>query len=106
MKKTNLNEYQNLIELRNFINKYLDLKLPNFNKNTEVLVKYEEGIYLVALPCFVQGLKVEINWSTYEYLNDNSISILTDIMSVKNLLTIIKDSLDELESHRPVNTSM
>lgn len=106
MNKTHLNEYQNLIELKNFINKYLDLKLRNFNKKTELVVKYQEGIYLLIIPCCVKAYKVDFNWATYEYLNDNSISILTDIMSVSDLLTIIKDSLDELEKYRPVNTSL
>lgn len=96
MKKSKLNEYQNLIELKSFINKYLSMNLSNFNKNIQLVVDYEEGVYLSWCPCHVEAVKVEFNWATYDYLEKNISLIKTIVKTVNELLKEIDSLLDEL----------
>lgn len=96
MKKSKLNEYQNLIELKRFINKYLSMNLPNFTKDTQLVVDYEEGVYLSWCPCHVEAVKVEFNWATYDYLEKNISLIKTVVSTVSELLQKIDSLLDEL----------
>lgn len=96
MIKSHLNEYQNLIELKRFINKYLDLNLPNFNKDTQLVVDYQEGVYLSWCPCHVEAVKVEFNWATYDYLENNISLVKTVVVSVSHLLKEIDNLFNEL----------
>lgn len=96
MKKSHLNEYQNLIELKRIIIKYLNLNLPNFNKDTQLVVDYQEGVYLSWCPCHVEAVKVDFNWATFDYLDKNIALIKTVVSTVNELLVKIDSLLDEL----------
>lgn len=96
MNKTHLDEYQNLIELKKFINKYLSLSLSNFNLDTQIVVDYQEGKYLDWLPCHIEAVNVEINWSTFDYLDKKITLVKTIVVRVSYLLKEIENLLNEL----------
>lgn len=104
MIKSHLNEYQNLTELKRFINKYLNLKLDNFNVNTKLIVDYQDGIYLKWCPCYIQGDNIEFNWATFDYLNKSISVCKRDILKVNDLLKQIDKDIEYLETFevRPI----
>lgn len=96
MKKSSLNEYQNLLDLKRFIEKYLNLNLSNFNKDTQLVVDYQEGVYLSWCPCHLEASGCYLNWSTYDYLDKNIALFKTVVKTVSELLKEIDSLLDEL----------
>ena len=96
MKKTTLDEYQNITELKRFITKYLNLNLSNFTKDTQLVVDYQEGVYLSWCPCHFVASGCYLNWSTYDYLDKKIPLVKTVVVSVSYLLKEIDSLLDEL----------
>ena len=100
MKKVLINEYQNLIELQRFINKYLAMNLPSFNRDTELVVDYQEGNYLDWCICHLEAVKLEFNWATYDYLENNISMLKTVVKTVGEVLNEIDSLLSQLPKER------